>query len=192
MFATLDTLALIAFGLSILSILLGFIALLTQRIYLDVNTQKPVDIDVPLLGKMKTNYPALVFVFFGFFLAFYVLEKQLPAKEIKEVDWNISGTFTDPEINDWRTGGKLILFPTKITPDVDRNGKFTISMKIEEGKSFEDMIEKIEYSHREGDVRIYPRDEYSAYVKGEACKLEKAASHVRSYKPVPLQRTGGK
>jgi len=190
MFDTLDTLMLMAFGLAILSILLGFVALLTQRIYLDANTQKPVDIDVPLLGKMKTNYPALVFVFLGFFFAYIVLEKQ--PKEKKEIEWDINGAFTDPKINDWQAGGKLILFPTKITPNVDKNGKFTISMKIEEGKSFEDMIEKIEYSHNDGEVTIYPRDEYSAYVKGDTCKLEKAVSHIRTYKPVPLQRTGEK
>jgi hypothetical protein len=192
MLDTLNTLVLIAFGLAILSILLGFIALLTQRIYLDVNTQKPVDIDIPLLGKMKTNYPALVFVFLGFFLAFYVLEKQLPPKEKKEVDWDIVGTFTDPEINDWHSGGELRLVPEIIMKNVDPNGRFRISIPIVEGTSFEDKIEKIHYEHRDGQVIIYPRKEYSAKVKNETCNLEEATSHVRTYRPIPLQRTTGK
>jgi hypothetical protein len=180
-------LALIALGLASLSILLGFIALLTQKIYLDAKTRKTVHVDIPLLGKMKTNYPALVFVFLGFGLAFYVL------KENKENEWNITGQFEDSEINDWRAGGELILFPQKLKPDVDLNGRFTITMQIEEGQTFEDMIEKIEYSHRDGGVVIYPRDEYTAYKKGEpSSKLEKVGPHLRTYKPLRFRRTGEK
>ena len=73
---------LIAFSLASISILLGFIALLKQKTYLDSKTNQPTDVEVPLVGRLKTNYPALVFVFLGFCLAFYVVHKSLPQKEI--------------------------------------------------------------------------------------------------------------
>lgn len=185
----LDPLVLIAFGLAILAILLGFVALLTQRIYLSANTQKPVDIEIPLLGKMKTNYPALIFVFLGFFLAFYAFEKGLPAKEKKEIEWTIDGAFKDAEINDWRTGGTLTLFApnirNRIDPRVYPNGNFRIRIWIEEGTSFEEIVERIDYIHRAGEVKIHPNKEYP---KRENSLLENESSHARTYKPMPLKR----
>ncbi len=182
------TVQLISLSLAALSIVLGFVALLMQKTYINADTQKPVDIEIPLLGKMKSNYPALVFVFLGFSLAFFVLQKEFTPKEKKELSWEIAGTFADPAINDWQTG-ELRLVPAKIEQRVTPNGRFLIRMNIEEGKSFEDLIDKIEYTHRDGQITIYPRDEYAAYTKGSSCKLEKAISCLRTYRSIPLQRT---
>ena len=71
----------ISYAISGMSIVLGFIALLTQRIYVDTNTQKTIQMEIPILGKMKTNYPALAFVFLGFVLALVAVNKtpeQIP------------------------------------------------------------------------------------------------------------------
>ena len=43
-----------AFGLSALLILLGFVALLTQKTYLDSKTQKPVEVKTPIIGRFGT------------------------------------------------------------------------------------------------------------------------------------------
>src|SRR5207248_1160733 len=87
------TAAYIVFGIAILSIILGFIALLSQKIYLDPATNQPAEVEVPLLGKIKTNYPALVFVFLGAVLAFGTFQKAFPpAKE----EWTLHRTFEPP------------------------------------------------------------------------------------------------
>ncbi len=177
---------LIAFLLASISILLGFIALLKQKTYLDSKTNQPTDVEVPLVGRLKTNYPALVFVFLGFCLAFYVVHKSLPQKEII---WKITGSIVDPksEINDWQSG-KLCLFPNKTTLGISKSGKFDISITIPAGKSFEEQIEQIEYVHRLGSIDIYPPKEYTAHLAGEETVIKDTMPHMRAYKPVILER----
>jgi len=45
--------------------ILGFIALLSSRIYIDQPSNSTGEVEVPFLGKPKGNYPALVFVLLG-------------------------------------------------------------------------------------------------------------------------------
>ena len=61
---------LLLIGLGTLSILLGFIALLSQNIYLHPETKDLTEVEVPILGRLRTNYPALVFVLLGFSLIY--------------------------------------------------------------------------------------------------------------------------
>jgi hypothetical protein len=51
------------YGFAVLLAVLGLVALLKQKTYLDSKTGQPTQIEIPLIGKMKTNYPALIFVF---------------------------------------------------------------------------------------------------------------------------------
>ena len=60
-----------------LSILMGFIALLAQKIYMK-NNNEVSEIEIPLIGKMKFNYPALIFVFIGVVLIFYSTQVLFP------------------------------------------------------------------------------------------------------------------
>jgi len=166
-----------ALGLAALVIVLGFVALLKQRTYLDAKSQKPIQIDVPLFGKnvkMKTNYPALAFLFVGFLLAIYVLQSGLPAHETEE--WQVQGSFFDPNISDWDRAGTLSLFPPQYMlfqgQPVDQNGHFNLKLKLDKDLTFEKAVQTITYSHLEGDVVIVPQDEYSAYQKkDESSKL---------------------
>jgi hypothetical protein len=43
---------LIIHGISALAIILGFIALLTQKIYMDAKTQKATQIKIPIVGRL--------------------------------------------------------------------------------------------------------------------------------------------
>ncbi len=194
-----DTVVYIALSLGILSIVLGFVALLTQKIYLDAKTQKMISLNVPILGKMKTNYPALVFVVLGFGLSFYVLEKaftispqpQQPPERHK-IEWTITGSFEDPGINDWRTRGELSFVPPGMRQVITDHGGFKISLDLDEGKTFEDQIQTITFTHPDRpDTVIYPRDEYAAYMKNDpSSKLKKATENVRIYKPIKLAQFG--
>jgi hypothetical protein len=59
-----------------------------QKTYLDPETKQPTEIEVPLIGKLKTNYPALIFVFLGIVLAFLTFRtSHAPPKE----KWEIEG-----------------------------------------------------------------------------------------------------
>ena len=64
--------------ISIIGIILGFVALITQKIYINPETSEATEVEIPFIGKIKTNYPALVFAFLGFGLAFYVFNKAYP------------------------------------------------------------------------------------------------------------------
>jgi hypothetical protein len=70
-------------------VVLGFLALLSQKIYLDPRTNAPVEIDVPILGKMKANYPALIFVFLGCAMVVLGLTRYTGVRTIR---WLIDGS----------------------------------------------------------------------------------------------------
>lgn len=182
-----------SFFIAITSIILGFIALLKQKTYLDAETSQPVDIEVPIIGRMKTNYPALAFVFLGFCLAFYVVHQTFSKDEKtalnqNDVGWKITGHLVDPKakITDWQTG-ELRIFPDDSPPVIDPNGKFEISITLPSGKSFEEKIGHIEYIHNKGYVHIYPKKEYDAYKNGTDSKLESTGPQLRAYKPVCMK-----
>jgi len=176
----------LTFCLAALALVLGFIALLKQRTYLDAKTQKPVQIEIPLFGKnmkMKTNYPALAFLLFGFLLVIYLLQIGLPPVKT-ELDWYVEGSFSDEKINDWDRAGTLTLFPPQYVlyqgKPVDRNGHFKLIIKIDKDTPFETAVKTITYYHRDGFVEIVPTQEYSAYEKNEeSCKLEKPTPNTR-------------
>jgi len=56
-----DATTLWAVILGTLCIILGFIALLSSRIYIDKASNSTVEVEVPFFGKLKGNYPTLVF-----------------------------------------------------------------------------------------------------------------------------------
>src|SRR6266849_2316656 len=130
----------VAYGISLAAIVLGFIALLKQKTYIDRHTKQPTEIELPILGKMKTNAPALTFVFLGVGLALVAFEKSYPPKK---VEWTVEGSFKNlpGKHVDW-PNGTLALHPTDLKPGpVSTGGKFTITAMIDEGKSFEDVVE---------------------------------------------------
>ncbi len=175
----------IASGIGVLLIVLGFVALLAQRIYLDSRTQSPIEIDLPLLGKMKANYPALFFVFLGCALTVFGVQQQ--HKAVREVQWQIDGTIeADAQQINWQQG-RLEVFPTKVETEIDpATGRFKIKLAIEEGKTLEDVVERIDYSHRTGSVVLLPKKELEQFKKKSAGSLLTEATNTsRTYK-MPL------
>lgn len=169
----------LATGIGALLIILGFAALLSQRIYLDLKTLKPVEMDVPILGKMKANYPALVFVFLGCALTMYGVNKQRDT----EVTWQIDGTIeaTTEGLN-WQEG-RLAVFPSKVETEINPDtGKFKIRLTIEKGKTLEDVIERIDYSHPSGSVNFLPKKEFELHQKNQPSIVMNATNTSRTYK----------
>lgn len=178
------TLGYILLSISFLSIVMGFVALLTQRIYLDASTQEKTEIELPLFGKMKTNYPALIFVFLGFALSFYVFDKCYPPQ--KE-PWELSGQFISPgRAIDWETGS-LSIFPSDYDIDIDEKGFFMIKTQLDEGVDIEAVVQSFMYSHKNASIEVFPLEEYRKYTTGaETSLIDRALPNSRKYKPVPV------
>ena len=173
------------FSVAALSIILGFIALLTQKIYLDPDTKQPTtEVEIPFLGKLRTNIPALVFVFLGIVLAAFAFNRAFP---VKKVEWNLIGQFRnvgDQQI-DW-TKGTLTLIPRIVEPEVSSQGTFLIDAKVDEGKIIEDVFRCIIYSHAIGSAEIILKNEYEAHRNNEETLIETATDNLRKYKPVSI------
>ena len=173
---------LLLIGLGTLSILLGFIALLSQKIYLHPETKELTEVEVPILGRLRTNYPALVFVLLGFSLIFYVVGTMPP----KPVKWLVEGRFiaNSPKMI-WHLD-KLRIHPCGFDPKI-LNGYFTIGLELGEGIAFEDAVEKISYTDTGGSFTIWPKKELKLHEKGDDATLLKArTATTRTYKDVRL------
>lgn len=64
--------AILSLSVSAIICLGGVFALLKQKIIVD-ESGNPTSVDIPLLGKIQTNYPSLVAIFLGVALSAYVL-----------------------------------------------------------------------------------------------------------------------
>ncbi len=176
----------IMFGMAALSIVLGFIALIMQKTYIDSETRQPTEIVIPFLGKMRSNFPALVFVLLGFLLAF----KATPPPEPPLVDWAVYGSFSIPEGSNFDPDCVSIAAdPWNFVPEVGQKGTFVIRTKIPEGKDFEDVFETIHFDHPglEGFTFI-PKKELK---KGaEESLIAESTKTTRELKPIPLNPRG--
>lgn len=180
--------AYILFGVAVVLVVLGFIALLTQKTYLDSTTQKPVEIEVPLFGKLKANYPSLAFVFLGAVLAFVAFEKSFPPRK---VDWTLTGSLKHPahkRIN-WTQGYDLALIPSTVIVKerMGDKGEFELVALIDEGKSIEQVFELLVFTHAEGSVRVPLKAEYDAYRKKGSSLITAATDHTRHFGQIPIE-----
>jgi hypothetical protein len=179
-----DPSAYMLFGIALLSIILGFIALLSQKIYLDPMTKQPTEVDIPFLGKLKSNYPALVFAFLGAALAFYAFQKSYPPPN---VEWTLKGRFTHPDGRPVDTSGTLSLIPVAARNKIDPHGVYEVTVFVPKGKSIESVFEALDYSYSDGRAQIDLKKEYSAWRNNkQASKIKDATEHQRIFKDVPV------
>ncbi len=167
------------FGLSALSIILGFVALLTQKVYIDPATNQPTEIQIPFLGKMKTNVPALVFIFLGFGTAIFAFDKvhEVEADKARSKQkWTLKGSIrrsTDARI-DWSSGTSFEIVPADVKHDIESNGQFEVEVLLAADKTFEDVLSDIVISNLNGSVYFD--------IGGQITKFENAEeSLVRKY-----------
>ena len=90
------------------------------------------------------------------------------------------------EARDWPSG-TLQLIPTEVQWNVSNLGNFWITAKIQEGKSFEDVIDEIDYTNGDASVQIDPRKEYELYLQGDTTSLLTESTRLtRQFKPRAL------
>lgn len=178
----------VMYMLSALLIILGFIALLSQKNYVDKDAKKVTEVEIPILGKLKTNYPSLVFVFLGVFIAYISFDRSKP---ISKNDWKITGSFKsmDNEHINWPKG-ELKIFPSDFEqPIIKADGTFEIHGRIEDGKTFEDIVERIDFSCPEYSAIIYPNNEYKKYKETRDSSLLRAlTNNSRDYKVKTVEK----
>lgn len=178
-----------AFAISAACIVLGFVALVTQKIYLDSATGQPTEVEVAPLGKLKSNYPALVFVVFGIALAFYTLKESSETERSKPLtQWTLKGSFSPPngKAIEW-SKGTLTLLPSNVRQVVSEQGTFEITALIEEGKALEDIYEKLDYSTNEASAWINLRKERQAYIDNKPSAIKDMTNHTRDYQPIEVE-----
>jgi len=191
-----DATTLWAVILGTLCIVLGFIALLSSRIYIDKSSNSTVEVEVPFFGKLKGNYPALVFVLLGAALAAYGIKTDAELRttaannELKkgQDDWVVSGRLLSPNDKpvDWEHGVFTLISGT---PEVTfkPGGGFEIKLKIEHGQDFEHYVQQIDYTNDIGSAKIFPQQELDALTANKSSLLENKTANTRVYKPVKLQ-----
>ncbi|SPE61347.1 exported hypothetical protein [Verrucomicrobia bacterium] len=172
--------------LAALMVVLGFIALLKQKTYLDANTGQTT-VDVPFAGKMTTNVPALAFVFLGFALAIYDGRKgSAPASP---ATWTLRGSFAAPQRSNfsWSTGW-VELVPTKTHVKLSNNGAFEVTTELEADKFITDAVDELDYTHDLGSSQIDLQQEVQNFDARTNSLIESLDRKTRTiiFKPVSV------
>ena len=145
-----------------------------------------IKVELPLLGKLRTNYPALAFVFIGAGMALFAFNRTFEVKD----QWVISGSFktADSRAIDW-TKGVLTLYPRQSNPILERDGSFHIELILPRSRKFEEEFGQISYFNWSGNVSatILVDEEYQKFKKGDASFLKTGAGRTRRYGPVEVR-----
>jgi hypothetical protein len=179
------------FVLGLTCFAMGFIALLKQKLYIDSKTKQPTEVSLPIIGKMKTNYPALVFVFVGAAAMYQIYSFKQPDIDAKD-DYLIRGRI---EISQASTTGEsrggaanldfstsiIMPFPSDVSNNqVDSDGTFSVKIKVPRGKEFEDYIQWLQLSG--------PTHMIGSIIPAEAKKdpriLIRTAPNLREYRMI--------
>ena len=173
------------YSISILLIIFGFIALLTQKVYIDPNTNQPTEIEIPFFGKLKTNLPSIVFLFLGFMLAYITFVKSYHP----EVKWEINGSVRNlgNKVIDW-SDADVILTPMDVQLKISDRGNFTIITMIEEGKVLQDAYKEIVVSHPNAGKSFNLKTLFENYDKGEESLIDISEKQYVKFKSLPVEQ----
>ena len=114
------------------AILIGAYLLFRQKAYLDSRTGGLVRVEIPWLGKLKTNYPALLFPFLGTALILYgAYRYPLEASPTIPISGRIS----------LRNGHGMALVPVGIVSGsnrtfTDSDGQYSVRIVRQEGEQY--------------------------------------------------------
>jgi hypothetical protein len=174
----------------LISIILGFIALLKQRVYMDSNTREPVEYDIPLIGKLKTNYPAILFVVLGFSLLAYDLSvtKKVPVEKKTETVklkkfWEVEGRLVPSAANSNIDFSKfdIDVHPSTIETFTSPGGAYLIKIQLDEGKKFEEEIERVKFTGKNWEALINPHEQFYS-----DSLIETQTETTRKFKPLKV------
>jgi hypothetical protein len=184
--------------IAVLALCLGFFALLRQHTYLDPKTNAPIEIELPLLGRMKANYPALIFPFIAAFFGYLgFISRDLPSTQ-----WSVAGTVGYADGNlldsvDWNEL-QIKVIPDRYNSTVHKDntgGHFTITPALPDGFKLEDEITSVIFSLNKSpeylSCQFSPKQEFDNWNDGskrEKSLLIDAAQYSRMLKGVKLNK----
>ena len=115
------------YAIATLLIILGFIALIVQKVYINPENPQVSEIHLPLLGKLKTNYPSVVFVFIAAALIL-IPPNKIQGSDEKLNEWNIAGKLTSSidDIN-WKET-EFIIHPSDVSFDIEDDGMYVLTI----------------------------------------------------------------
>jgi hypothetical protein len=180
----------------VLTLFLGFFALLRQTTYLDAKTNAPIEIELPIFGRMKTNYPAVIFLFIAALFGYLgYLSRDLPRAQ-----WSVVGSVAYPngtllDAADWKEL-QINVVPSSYNSTVnkDNSGRFTIAPALLDGINFEDEITSVIFSLNKSpylSCRYSPKqelDNWNDQTKHGQSLLRDVAQHSRLLKGVKLDK----
>jgi hypothetical protein len=135
-------------SVSVLALFLGFLALLRQKTYLDAKTNAPIEIELPIFGKMKANYPAVIFLFIAGLFGYL----GYSARDLPRAQWSVVGSVGyangTPLVDaDWqKLQIKIVPDRYNYTVNKDSAGHFTIAPDLPDGINFEQEITSVIFS----------------------------------------------
>lgn len=148
--------------------------------------------------KMKTRYPALIFLVPAVVFAF--LGHQVDVVKAGVEDWTIKGNFEAPEGNsgpvNWADGVLTVRPATIKKTVVGENGDFEIIVSVPTGKLFDEWCDFIEYASfdKKYTVIVYPDTELVKYQSGNrhSSLLTHMKPNVRVYDEIPVKFVSGR
>jgi hypothetical protein len=183
--------------IAVLALCLGFVALLRQHTYLDPKTNAPIEIELPLLGRMKANYPALIFPFIAAFFGYL----GFISREMPRTQWSVAGSVgyadgTLLNIADWKDLQiKVIPDRYNSTVNKDNAGRFAIDPALLDGFNFEDEITSVTFSLNKSpeylSCQFSPKQEFDNWndlSKREKSLIKDATQNSRMLKGVKLNK----
>lgn len=148
--------------LAALALGLGFVALIKQKTYLDPSGGTVTAVEVPFIGKMQTNYPALLFVFVGIAFGYMAFDYKVKINTAKET-WTARKTFTidgqlrsKKNVADWSNTEITVVPSSMLNQQVDSSGHYRIDLQIPKRDSFERWAQSINFQEGELSGRISP------------------------------------
>jgi hypothetical protein len=153
-----------------------------QKIYIDPQTNMPTSVEVPALGRIKTNYPALVFVCLGIALSYVAFDKFHTNKELWVITGGLEIKSDRPELVDgginWSDGDIVLVPHDLVSSTIQENGRFELSVLVESGLMIEDKFDAIQFT---GHPLVF------GHINLNDSEIENSGNHTRAYRfPVEL------
>jgi len=98
-----------------------------RRIYFDAETKQPIEIELPLLGKIKTQAPAFAVIVVGAFLVFYPMARPHPDTV------PLKGSIGDTKGNSVQV---LVVTVPNSEETLDSPGTFTMPVQLVKNASY--------------------------------------------------------
>jgi hypothetical protein len=160
---------------------------------LDPKTNAPIEIELPLLGRMKANYPALIFPFIAALFGYLGYMSQ----EMQPTTWSVTGSVGYADGNplslaDWQNL-HIKVMPDRYDATVKRVslGHFAIEPDLLPRTSFEKEIQSITFILDNLSCQFIPKQEFGNWndpSTRDKSLIKDVAQNSRALKGVKLNK----